>query len=290
MAVRSIEVARERGVMTSAAVWSAKPRDAVTSRAVPRPRVPASADVRTSDASSAGLRAAESSSCGSMPSATQRPVRDPVEQGDHRLGRDAEPAHRGGRDLRRRQGQRDREGLGHHLADDHREHRRDEHREDRGGRRGRRRGQAEVLERPEEQRPDRRARDEAEDQRGQRDAELARRELGREPAVRGEHRPGPGLPRVDGALHGRTVEGDERELGRDEQRGAHGEHDAEQQQEPFGHGAAGSGGCMASPAYGPRCRSPVGPRPAPGAGTGAPPPGSSPRGSRIHRGVDPDVG
>ena len=82
------------GVMTSAAVWSAKPRDAVTSRAVPRPRVPASADVRTSDASSAGLRAAESSSCGSMPSATQRAVGDPVEQGDHRLHRDAEPAHR----------------------------------------------------------------------------------------------------------------------------------------------------------------------------------------------------
>ena len=69
VAVRSIAVARERGVMTSAAVWSPKPRDAVTSRAVLRSRVPASADERTNEASSAGLRAAESSSWGWMPSA-----------------------------------------------------------------------------------------------------------------------------------------------------------------------------------------------------------------------------
>ena len=57
----------DRGVMTSAAVWSENPRDAVTSRAVPRSRVPASAEVRTREASSAGLRAADSSSWGSMP-------------------------------------------------------------------------------------------------------------------------------------------------------------------------------------------------------------------------------
>ena len=103
VAVRSIDVARERGVITSAAVWSAKPRDAVTSRAVPRSRVPASAEERTSDASSAGLRAPESSSCGLDAEREQGAVGDPVEQQDHRLHRDAEPAHRAGRDLRGRQ-------------------------------------------------------------------------------------------------------------------------------------------------------------------------------------------
>ena len=78
VAVRSIEVARDRGVITSAAVWSAKPRDAVTSRAVLRSRVPASAEERTSEASSAGLRAAESSSCGSMPSASNVRLATPL--------------------------------------------------------------------------------------------------------------------------------------------------------------------------------------------------------------------
>ncbi len=71
-------VARDRGVITSAAVWSANPRDAVTSRAVLRSRVPASAEVRTSEASSAGLRAADSSSCGSMPSASRVRLATPL--------------------------------------------------------------------------------------------------------------------------------------------------------------------------------------------------------------------
>ena len=146
-------VARERGVMTSAAVWSAKPRDAVTSRAVPRSSVPASADVRTSEASSAGLRAADSSSCGSMPEGEQGAVGDAVEQQDHRLHRDAEPAHGRGRDLRGGQRQRDGERLGHHLADDHREHGGDEHREHRGRRRGRRRRQPQRLQRPQRAAP-----------------------------------------------------------------------------------------------------------------------------------------
>ena len=131
VAVRSIDVARERGVMTSAAVWSAKPRDAVTSRAVPRSRVPASADVRTSEASSAGLRAADSSSWGSMPSASSVRLATPLSS--RIIGFIAMPNQRTGRgrDLRRGERQRDREGLGHHLADDHREHRGDEHREHR---------------------------------------------------------------------------------------------------------------------------------------------------------------
>ncbi len=94
VAVRSIAVARERGVMTSAAVWSANPRDAVTSRAVLRSRVPASADVRTSEASSAGLRAADSSSWGSMPRA--RSVRFATPLSRRIIGLAAFPNHRTG--------------------------------------------------------------------------------------------------------------------------------------------------------------------------------------------------
>ena len=227
--------------MTSAAVWSAKPREAVTSRAVPRSRVPASAEVRTREASSAGLRAADSSSCGSMPMARRVRLATPLSSGDHRLGRDGEPAHRGGRDLGGRQREGDGEGLGHHLADDHREDRRDEHREHRR-RRGRGAlGQPERLQRPDEQRPDRRARDEAEDERGQRDAELARRRAG---WTAGGARRGPSGSRAHRCrrpLHGRAVEGHERELRGDEQRRAHGEDDAEQEQQPCGHGAVGTG-------------------------------------------------
>ena len=94
VAVRSIEVARERGVITSAAVWSANPRDAVTSRAVLRSSVPASAEVRTREASSAGLRAAESSSCGSMPRASRVRFATPLRS--RIIGFIAMPNHRTG--------------------------------------------------------------------------------------------------------------------------------------------------------------------------------------------------
>ena len=259
--------------MTSAAVWSAKPRDAVTSRAVLRSRVPASADVRTSEASSAGLRAADSSSWGSMPSASRVRLATPLSS--RIIGFVAIPNQRTGAaaTFAVAQRQRHREGLGHHLADDHREHRGDEHGEDR--RPPTRRPTAtgpRSSQGPAEQRADRRAGDEAEHEGGQRDAELAGRELGRQPAVRGEDRPGPLLPRVDGALHGGAVERHERELGRDEQRRAHGEDDAEEQEQPWGHR---SGHRMVGAATG--CR------PAPG------PHRSRRRDRAIHRGVDPHV-
>ena len=95
------------------------------------------------------------------------------------------------------------------------------------------------------------------------------------------------LPRVDRALHGRSVEGDERELGRDEQRGAHGEHDAEAAAAAIRSWGGRFGGAC-GPAYG---RASPGPRSRGGhpdrdAGVR----GSTPRGSRIHRGVDPHAG
>ena len=78
VAVRSMAVARERGVITSAAVWSPNPIDAVRSRAVWGSRVPASAELRTRNASSCGFRAAESSSCGSTPTARSTRLAEPL--------------------------------------------------------------------------------------------------------------------------------------------------------------------------------------------------------------------
>ena len=45
----------------------------------------------------------------------------------------------------------------------------------------------------------------------------------------------PGSPASTARCTGGSVEGDERELGRDEQGRAHGEDDAEEQQQPCGH-------------------------------------------------------
>ena len=235
VAVRSIAVARERGVMTSAAVWSAKPRDAVTSRAVLRSRVPASADERTNEASSAGLRAAESSSWGWMPSAISVRLATPlssriigfIAMPNQRTGPAATFAVASGSDTASVLGTISPTIIENTVAISMARTEATDEAVDSD--------RPSVLERPHEQHPDRRAGDEAEHQGGQGDAELAGRELGREPAVRGEHRPGAGLTGVDGPLHRGPVQGDERELGRDEQGCPHGEDDAEEQQQPWGH-------------------------------------------------------
>ena len=78
VAVRSIEDARARGLITSAAVCSPKLSDLVTSRAVPASSVPAWADRRTSEASSCGVRAPDSSSLGVMPSARRNRFAEPL--------------------------------------------------------------------------------------------------------------------------------------------------------------------------------------------------------------------
>jgi hypothetical protein len=64
--------------MTSAAVWTPKPMDAVSNWAVASGMVPAAWLVRTSEASSAGLRAAEISSWGSTPTPRRKVLAEPL--------------------------------------------------------------------------------------------------------------------------------------------------------------------------------------------------------------------
>ena len=110
---------RDRGVITSAAVRSPKPRERVSSRAVPRSRVPCLGGARGPGwPAPAGCGPPDSSSCGLMPIARRAAVGRAVEQRDQRL-RDAWRTPRTGPadDLGRGERREIAEGLGHHLAE-----------------------------------------------------------------------------------------------------------------------------------------------------------------------------
>ena len=91
---------------------------------------------------------------------------------------------------------------------------------------------------PDDEAPDGGLREVADDEGRDRDADLGRRQLGRELLERLEHDAGPGVALVDGALDRGPVEGHERELGGDEERGAGGEQHGAEDEEPLGHRAA----------------------------------------------------
>ncbi len=97
-ALRSMPVQRTRGVITSAAVRSAKSSDRVSIWAVVASRVPTCAERRTRLASSSGVRAPDSLLRGD-PDGSKEGVGRPVQHSDERAGEDREDAHRHGHDL-----------------------------------------------------------------------------------------------------------------------------------------------------------------------------------------------
>ena len=149
-----------------------------------------------------------------------------VEHDDQGLGDDREDPHRHGHDLGRRQRRRDAEELRQQLAQDHREQGGDE--QGQGGRDRLERLvlQAERAERRLQQPAEAGRGDVAEDQGGQRDADLGGRELGRQAPQRPEHDLRPAVPGVDGLLDGGAVQGDQRELRGHEEGGASSQSDA----------------------------------------------------------------
>ena len=237
VAVRSIDDARARGLITSAAVCSPKPRDLVTSLAVPASSVPAAAERRTSEASSCGVRAPDSSSRGVMPSARRNRLAEPLSTKISGRATSAKPrtgiattlAVASGAEMPRNCGSSSPKTIENRVAitrattaatDSSVEP------VEPGG-----------LQRRLEQHPERRGGEEAEDERRQRDADLGCGELRREPSQRPQDDLGAGVPGVHGLLHGRPVERDQRELGGHEDGGTDRQPHTGQHQQPFGHSA-----------------------------------------------------
>ncbi len=138
-------------------------------------------------------------------------------------------------DLRRRERRGDAEELRQQLTEDHREDRREQQRQGARHRLDRSGGEPEPGQRTRHERPDGRLREVADDEGRDRDADLGRRQLGRELLERLEHDPGAGVALVDGPLDRGSVEGHEGELGGDEERGAGGEQHGAEDEEPLGH-------------------------------------------------------
>ncbi len=104
--------------------------------------------------------------------------------------------------------------------------------------RHRARGHAEVLERAVDELRDRRLGHEADEQVRQRDAQLGARELRGEVVQRVQDATRARVALLDGALDGRAVDGDERELRCDERPAREHEPERHDQEEHLGHRAA----------------------------------------------------
>ena len=215
---RSTGVHRTRGVITSAAVISAKPSDRVTSWAVPGSSVPASAERSTIEASSSGVRAPDSSSCGSMPKARRTRLALPLSSTingwatieNTRMNGVMNRAVASGADRPRNCGTSSPTTIEKAVA--RTRAMRDRDRVDRTVR------DAEAGQRRLQQAGHARLDQEADQQRGQRDADLRRGQLGRQLAQRGQHGDAALVAVGDGPLDGAAVEGDVGELGGDEDR------------------------------------------------------------------------
>ena len=168
--------------------------------------------------------------------AEKGPVRGAVEEPDgprHDAREDAlGQLGEGGDPLR----QRERQVLGDELADEHRDDRAEEQRDGVGGGALGAARDAGVLERDAHEPPDGRLREEADREVRDGDAELGAAELRGERPQCCERAGGAGLAGLGGALDGRAVDGDERELGRDED--AAGQHEEERcaEEQELGHG------------------------------------------------------
>ena len=219
--------------MISCALRSPKASARCSSVAVPRSSVPCSAERRTSDVSSSAERAEASSSCGSTPIRRRIAFAVPLKKVTIGPGGDREATLEGLDHLRGRERGRDRQVLGHQLAEDHRhaggEDERDRERDRRHGALGHPGG----LERPGHEVGDRRLGQEADQQVGDRDPDLRGRELGREVAQRLLDAAGAAVAALGGAVDRRAVDRDEGELGRDERPARHDQREGDQDQKEF---------------------------------------------------------
>ncbi len=163
------------------------------------------------------------------------PVRRVVQVGDEGAEDRAEPALRVADPLGHGQRRGDRPVLRHQLADHHQHDGRQggaDHQRDRARRRA---GDAERLQRPRDQGGDRRLGEHADDQVGDRDAELRAGELeGQIPYGLQRARSAP-LAALRGPLQLAALDRGQRELGRDERATGERQQDRHQEEEHFGH-------------------------------------------------------
>ena len=230
MSSASRDATRTRGVMRSSATRSVKRSERSSRVAVPSSSVPCSALARTSELSSPGERAERSSSAGSTPSLRTMALAMALSALISQRNAYANPlcsqttarAVRSGSAIARFWGTSSPNTIDSAVASTQREH---------GGGGGRRAlGEAERGEAGHEQGGDRGLGDVAGDQRGDRDEELAGRQLEGQGAVGALHDAGLAVaPCGDVRVDLTALQRGERELGRDGDRGAERQHgDGEQ--------------------------------------------------------------